>query len=907
MTAATNKLIQPSPALTLAMRRRPFSPHLLIVYLAFSTILPLSSPFISHATPVSNTSTVKDLRGDVSTPWLDILETRIVQVGPERIQFDAILKGPPTSSPSEWASYYWYFDTDFNKETGEKRESVGAEYILLIHYEDGQWSAILWQTYQGSFYSEAPFFLDGNTVSACIVKSMLGGASQFRWEMETFKPNSYDYAGPAEFEFSTDLAEEKDYDIEPKALHLLHGEAEGVITVEASGGEAAPEDVKFFASAPGLLGDQNSGAVKVEPGMFGLFKVTVKIDGVVCATWVDVKVGSAELTPPILLLSLTGATSGVLTVKAYDAFDSEIPVNELEFVSSNPSGASVDDSGTVTALMLPTGYNDLSYISATVNGVSVENQAVIRVTRDDSGITLSEQREACVSFYFPEQVIQGIDYPKLFNEWDVPRLTEITYTASEEMFGYSPFHGEIQYLVHEPCHSADEEMVAGLSGNPIQLMIDLDKPSWFTSFVGHLSVILHELGHNFFDNTPPGSIFLSEEKLGDADYDVASIHEAYTECVAEVFRLYTMKMMERRPNEYGVTEEQLAIMRPYLKEQDTTPDFDSYVEEGAEYNAITSRILVDITHTIYTRYGYDNLYGFLSIFKASNDLTRFNVDSVEKQATFFVASISSSVGVDLRDRFRNWGFPVDDAYYTGIIEDVEKIVGENWAVTQSDERASSSITLTEPDQFTVGSPVELSGAVIPNVNGLPLRLEYLDEGWKPIANITSGYGGSFKFVWGESPARVGGLTVRVSFPGDSFHREASAEAEYTVSKIASSISLQLDAATPNVGQPTAIGGRLSPALSNAEVNMRYTYPDGSFIQHQIRTGEDGVFTDSFTPSVSGNINVAASFAGDSTHGETVRETTLTARAGVPMPMVSVPVGIVFGLLISRRKQLLRIR
>ena len=863
-------------------------------------ILPISQPFVSHTASLPNTSVVKDRKGDVSTPWLDVLETRIVQVGPERLQFDAILKGAPPLSPSEWASYYWYVDTDFNKETGEKRESVGAEYILLVYFEEGRWSAVIWQTQQGSYSSEAPFFLDGDTVSACIMKSMLGGASQFRWEMETFKPNSYDYAGPAEFEFLTGLAEEKDYEIEPRALNLLRGEAEGFITVEAPEGEAAPEDVKFFASVPGLLDDQNSGVVKAQPGLFGLFKVTAKIDGVIWTTWVDVKVGSAILTPPILLLSLTGTTSGALTVKVYDAFDVEIPISEVEYVCSNPSGASVDDSGTVTALRLPTGYNDLPYIDATVNGVSVENRAVIRVTQSDSGITLYEQRGTLTSFYFPDQAIQGTDYEKLFNEWGVPSLTEAAYATSEDIFGYSPFHGETQFIVHEPRHSTDTDMVAGLSGNPIQLMVDLAKPSWSPSYVGHLFVIMHELGHNFFDYGPSGSIFLSQEISG-AGYNNASIHEAYTECVADMFMLYTIKMMERRPGVYGVTEEQLALICPYLDGQDATPGLDGYMREGAEYNAVTPRILSDIAHTIYTRYGYDNLYGFFSIFKPSNDLTRFNIVSVERQATFFAAAVGGSVGVDLRESFRGWGFPIDDDYYTGIIEDVERIIGENWAATQTDERATSSIILTGPDVFTVGSSAEVSGSVNPGVIGLPLRLEYLDGVWNPIANITSGYSGSFSYIWRECPAKAGDLRIRVSFTGDSFHREASAEAECTVNKIASSISLRLNEAAISVGQPSTIGGRLSPALPDVEVCMRYTYPDGSFVIHQIRTGEDGVFTDSFTPSASGNVNVAASFAGDSAYGEAVKETTLTARAGIPLPMVSASIGIVLGLLLSRKK------
>jgi len=71
----------------------------------------------------------------------------------------------------------------------------------------------------------------------------------------------------------------------------------------------------------------------------------------------------------------------------------------------------------------------------------VPNAAVVRVTRDNLGLTMRALPGKHVVFYIPEQPIQGFDYQKIFRDYDVVRITDIAYELESEATGVVPYGG----------------------------------------------------------------------------------------------------------------------------------------------------------------------------------------------------------------------------------------------------------------------------------------------------------------------------------------------------------------------------------------------------------------------------------------------------------------------------------
>ncbi len=68
-----------------------------------------------------------------------------------------------------------------------------------------------------------------------------------------------------------------------------------------------------------------------------------------------------------------------------------------------------------------------------------------------------------------------------------------------------------------------------------------------------------------------------------------------------------------------------------------------------------------------------------------------------------------------------------------------------------------------------------------------------------------------------------------------------------------------------LGEGLTVSGTLKPPVQGAEVALRYTGPDGSTLLRAAITGEDGGYTDSVTPQLTGAWSVEASWEGDPGH------------------------------------------
>jgi hypothetical protein len=80
-----------------------------------------------------------------------------------------------------------------------------------------------------------------------------------------------------------------------------------------------------------------------------------------------------------------------------------------------------------------------------------------------------------------------------------------------------------------------------------------------------------------------------------------------------------------------------------------------------------------------------------------------------------------------------------------------------------------------------------------------------------------------------------------------------------------------------IGQPLKITGRLSPAISDAYISLKYSYLNEDEVIHQLKTGADGSFTDSYTPLKTGITRVTASFSGDSDYAEATKEVSISVE------------------------------
>ncbi len=850
-------------------------------------------------------SVIEDRDGDVPPllPWFDVLEARITQVGSDRIQLDVTLKASPPMKPSEWTKYIWFLDTDFDVNTGQQSDYVGQEYNARVHYYEGRWQGYV-DTITPPGSSQAPIFIEGNMVSISVSREMLGGASGFRWGLKACSESAIDNAGPGSFYFTSFTGEEKPSTLTPASLYLTNGKTEGQVGVTPIDGESLPQDIRFYASASDLIEVSGAGAVKALSGAFGTCTISAKIDGVLCAECVEVKVGSAELTPPIMLLSTSGTKEGVLTVEAFDAFGSRIQNMSLQFVSGNPSVATVDDSGTVTAIQPPILFWDTPYITAYIDGYQVDNAAVIRVTTSDLGLTMKAIRGTHVAFYVPEQkmhqwvVPQGYDYGEILTEGDAIRLSDAAYEFQLEATGYTPFGGGIQYLVNDPGHGTDGTVPCGLSGNPIRLGTDLDAPWQSTAvIVGDTHafpqywIFWHEMGHNFLG--PQKKLYQLYWSKG----------PQYGEAFASILGLYTRIRLEEQATSLRIPNNILAEIQKTITYKTTQP-LDAYLQNNPDYSKVDVPVVYDTINYLTAKYGEELIPRLFSAFMPVDSVFSFTVDSEVKQSTLFVALMSAATGEDQRSQYRSWAFPVDDQFYASIYSEVASGIKENYEAVRGSAWRSSLITLTGERECTVESSILVYGNLIPEAEGLPLKLEYYDGEWKKAVDFVSSADGSFSAEWMSDVINVGTLRLRVVFPGDSTFLGSSVETEYTVRKMDSSLTLRVEDQA-RLGQPTVTSGNIQPAIPGAGVSVKYRNPDGSSVTHTANTNTDGAFTDSFTPTMTGVVKVSASYEGDPTHYASSTEVNLVVNpgesppGGVPLPFAFILSGFVLALLLVR--------
>jgi len=459
-------------------------------------------------------------------------------------------------------------------------------------------------------------------------------------------------------------------EVRPDALYLQSGQITGTLQVHVTdvNGDQVPIEghtVRLASSQPNLVAVSNTGVVTST--RFGSATITAWVDEVPSANHTVVHAGSFTLVPPILLLSPTGAPTYTLSVDIRNADGSPVSVvgQNLLYQSSSPAVATVNSDGLVTVLRPPASFGETPYVSASLDGTWASNLSVVRVTTDTLEFSMIPLADEHITFYLPDRPITGFDYQTIFADWDAIRITELAYQIMADLVGFQPSQGEMQFLVNDPGHGGDGTVPCGLSGNPIRLGTDLDKPvhnscmivAW-GSGTPQFSVFFHEMGHNFTLENPRLTQFLFAGS--------SNSNWAYFEVLASNVATHVALTLQARRAEWDVQQQVLDYLMP-IYHVDTTPDLDTYVANGADYSQLNPSVVYDLMLKGYHAGGPETFHRFYTIFRPVYSSLPLAPTSDAEQATFFAAAVSAAAKTDMREQFRTeWGFPIIDAYYDAV-------------------------------------------------------------------------------------------------------------------------------------------------------------------------------------------------------------------------------------------------
>jgi uncharacterized protein (TIGR03437 family) len=468
--------------------------------------------------------------------------------------------------------------------------------------------------------------------------------------------------------------------VTPGTLALRDGVTTATVRVTVLGpsGEVIPVDnsaVAFTSSDTSLV--QVNATGKVTATGFGEATVQAKPGAYPHSATVTVIAGHLRVEPAILVLTMTGANSGQLTVDAANANGTPLDLTKegVQWTGGNAS-ASVNATGLVTALQPPTLAVGPPSIGATVRGIASHNRALIRVLAGSQAVGMrrvNAPAPASTVFYLADSV-GGFSPTQVFSNYDAARITDLAYGFEREASGVQPNQGDLQYLVGDVALTGDPTLPCGYSGNPVVLGSALDSlnsclielpsraPAW--------GIFFHELGHNFTLGSRRFSDFAAAPMGSGTAPDNVKI--LYVEGLATGMAMYAGRALRDSAATNGIPQSTVdSILGSHLvwSHSGSTPSLDAYITAGASYNTMTPDILDDILMVLMDQYGYGFFRRFLAVFLPDDTPFPFTIQSEAQQATFFVAALSAAARTDLRGRFRtNWGFPIDDTFYAGIYQ-----------------------------------------------------------------------------------------------------------------------------------------------------------------------------------------------------------------------------------------------
>jgi hypothetical protein len=374
------------------------------------------------------------------------------------------------------------------------------------------------------------------------------------------------------------------------------------------------------------------------------------------------------VTTPLLMLCPDGPATGQLEVEIRDANDQLLPIEDyhLSFNSTNEEVATADETGLVTAHAVPQHFFDTPYVDVSADGVVADNASLIRVTSTDLGVIHQMYTGTHVAFYLPA-IIEEVDLDQITTDYQVVEATDLAYLAQEVAMDAVPSRGGLQYLVLDVTDDPNT-VPCGTSGNPIRLGWEFGKPVHNSCYiindpptqVPQWFVIFHEMGHNFtycsygffeFCNGPSGQ------------HNVA-----YIEGLASLAAMWSWDSIVRCSG--GLSSFALSDLDGHFLGYAASfrSELSIYQNAGANYADLNASVVDGILCEMCDAYGPGIWFDLFSTFLPIDEPLPYPLDTVEKQATWFVAALSASAGEDLRDTFSGqYGFPIDEAVWADFL------------------------------------------------------------------------------------------------------------------------------------------------------------------------------------------------------------------------------------------------
>ncbi len=376
------------------------------------------------------------------------------------------------------------------------------------------------------------------------------------------------------------------------------------------------------------------------------------------------------LSPPILVLAPDGTATDQITPLAWDDSGNlmDLQWKALDFWGGNATVA-VDGQGNVTAIRPQESLNEISFVFGAVNGVASENACVVHVLHTDPSLDYVELRGRYVWYFLPREWA-GVSFEQVWSTYEAVKVTDAAYVLEHELTGVVPFHGAPQFIIGAPA-DRDPMAVCGISGNPLRLGIALHQPFPNNNCIRdpngrpHHGVIWHEVGHNFTGGSVPW-------------YQLYGGDFLYSEGMATLCGMYAAAEMVRAPSRFALSGQPLQAVSEYHDSyQYFLQRLSDYEAAGANFSLIDPDVLDGIFLRLADQHGWAIYPAFFQILLPYDQPWAFldDVRAGGKVHTFTVCALSVVVGQDLRDQFRAWNFPIDDAYYQVVSQEILQRIG----------------------------------------------------------------------------------------------------------------------------------------------------------------------------------------------------------------------------------------
>jgi len=195
-------------------------------------------------------------------------------------------------------------------------------------------------------------------------------------------------------------------------------------------------------------------------------------------------------------------------------------------------------------------------------------------------------------------------------------------------------------------------------------------------------------------------------------------------------------------------------------------------------------------------------------------------------------------------------------------------------------------------QITFGQSVSVWGIITPLRFGASATIQSRLQGetaWTDITTKTTNQSSQFQTSWTPLAARA--YELRALWLGDDNTLGASSPTKsVSVSKITSSISVDVSLETTKVNSQVVISGAILPARQSITVTISVSRQVGTWINYTTTTGSNGQYSYNWTPSAPGTYNVKASWAGDS---NTIGSESITKTVNVEEEP-SIPTNLILG-------------